>query len=248
MTPEELAKSIDHTLVKAEAKIADIERLCAEAKHYSFASVVVNGHYVPLAVKLLGDSPVKVGTTVGFPLGAQTTRTKVFEADELIDLGAEEIDMVMNVGALLSGDLEEAYVDVRAVVNAARRKEVGLSRAIIVKVIIETGLLTDRHKTAASKLVERAGADFVKTCSSFGPGHATVEDVTLIRSAVSPDTGVKASCGIRTLEQAMALIDAGANRLGTSTGVQIVEELLKQVGPEAAPRREAGTRRAEAQS
>lgn len=224
MRQEELAKSIDHTNVNPDATVKDIERLCAEARKYNFASVVVNPFYINIAYRLVRDSVVKVGAVIGFPFGETTTGAKVHEAREVIDLGADEIDMVMNVGALKSGLYDEVYNDIRAVVEAVRRGEVEAGRDIILKVIIETGLLTDEQKVRASQIVERAGADFVKTNTGFTKGGATIEDVELIRSNVPFEMGIKASGGIRTAQQAIALLNAGASRIGTSSGVQIIEQ------------------------
>ncbi|MDI6715856.1 MAG: deoxyribose-phosphate aldolase [Actinomycetota bacterium] len=237
MRMEELAKSIDHTNLDPDATVKDIEKLCAEAIKYNFASAVVAPFYVNIAYRLLRDSVVKVGTVAGFPFGSTTSGAKVHETREAIDLGADEIDMVMNVGALKSGLYDEVYNDIRAVVEAARRGEVEAGRDIIVKVIIETGLLTNEEKVRAARIVENAGADFVKTNTGFTKGGATVEDVELLRSAVPFEMGIKASGGIRTASQAIALLNAGANRIGTRAGVQIVEQAYGEgyVPPPANP-------------
>lgn len=224
MRQEELSKSIDHTNLNPDATVRDIEQLCAEARKYNFASVVVMPFYVNIAYRLLRDSVVKVATVAGFPFGSTTTGVKVHETRETIDLGADEVDMVMNVGALRSGLYDEVYNDIRAVVEAVRRGEVEAGRDVILKVIIETGLLTDDQKVRAAKIVEQAGADFVKTNTGFTKGGATVEDVELIRSNVPFEMGIKASGGVRTAEQAIALLNAGASRIGTSSGVQIMEQ------------------------
>jgi deoxyribose-phosphate aldolase len=230
MTPSELAKSIDQSLLKPDVSIDEVVNFCEEAKKYNFACVYVNPIYVRTAYDILKNTPIKVGTVIAFPFGATTTEVKVFEADDAIDRGASEIDMVINIGALKSGQPELVYSDIRSVVELARRKEVERGHDIVVKVIIETGYLVDEEKRMAARLVERAAADFVKTSTGFGPTGATVEDVELIRSEVSFDMGIKASGGIRALSQAIALLDAGANRLGTSAGVQIMEELLMKQG------------------
>jgi deoxyribose-phosphate aldolase len=222
---EELAKSIDHTNLNPDATVADVEQLCAEARKYNFASVVIAPFFVNIAHRLLRESMVKVGTVVGFAFGYTTTGAKVHETRETIDLGADEIDMVLNVAALKSGLVNETYNDVRAVVEAARRQEIGAGRDIIVKVIIQADLLTDAEKVQAAQIVERAGADFVKTNTGFTKGGATVEDVELLRANVSFSMGIKASGGIRTAEQAMALLNAGAGRLGTRSGAEIMEQL-----------------------
>ncbi|MBS3909934.1 MAG: deoxyribose-phosphate aldolase [Actinobacteria bacterium] len=226
MKQEELAKSIDHTNLNPDATVKDIERLCVEAHKYNFASVCVNPCNVNIAHRLLHDSAVKVCTVAGFPLGATTSGAKAHEAREVIELGADEIDMVMNIGALKSGLYDEVYTDMRAVVEAARIGEVRAGRDIIIKVIIECGLLTDEQKIRASKIVQEAGGDFVKTSTGFAGSGATIEDVELIRSNVPFDMGIKASAGIKTADQAVALLNAGAGRIGTSSGVKIMEEAL----------------------
>ena len=238
MRREELSKSIDYTNLNPDATVRDIEKLCQEAIKYNFASAVVNPFYVNIAHRLLRDSVVKVGTVVGFPFGETTTGAKVHETREVIDLGADEIDMVMNVGAFKSGLLEEVYHDIRSVVEAVRRQEVEVGRDITLKVIIETGLLSsNEEKIRAAQIVERAGADFVKTNTGFTKGGATVEDVELLRANIPFEMGIKASGGIRTAEQAIALLNAGANRLGTSSGVQIIEQAFGEgyVSPPAKP-------------
>ena len=216
-TGSSLAAVIDHTLLKPEATRADIARLCAEARQYGFASVCVNPCWVPLAFAELAGSEVKVCTVVGFPLGATSTAAKIAETAVALRSGAREIDMVMNVGALRSGDLVTVEQDIAQVVRVAH--EAGA----IVKVILETALLDDAQKVAACTLSKRAGADFVKTSTGFGPGGATVEDVALMRRAVGPEMGVKASGGIRTLADLQSMLAAGATRIGASAGVKIVE-------------------------
>ncbi len=212
---ETMASYIDHTLLKPEATEEQVLKLCAEARRYNFYSVCINSSYVSVAAKTLKGSAVKVCAVVGFPLGAATTATKAFEAREAIENGASEIDMVIHVGALKSGN--ESYVadDIAAVVEAAGGN--------IVKVIIETGLLTDEEKIKACRLVDQAGAHFVKTSTGFGPGGATIADIQLMRETVGLHLGVKASGGVRTPEAARQMIDAGATRIGTSSGIAIVE-------------------------
>ena len=212
-----IAALIDHTLLKPEASESDVRRLCAEAKGYGFASVCINPHWVKLAAAELAGSEVSVCTVVGFPLGANTTATKVFETSEAIARGAREIDMVINVGELKSGNETFVGSDIRAVVEAAHAK------GVIVKVILETALLHDTEKAAACRLAKLADADFVKTSTGFGPGGATVEDVALMRRAVGNQMGVKASGGIRTLEDLKKMVAAGASRIGASASVRIVE-------------------------
>lgn len=213
-----IASYIDHTLLKPEATKEQIVKLCQEAAEYKFASVCVNPAWVAVSAKELENSPVKVCTVIGFPLGASTSETKAFETKDAIEKGAEEIDMVINIGALKSGDSELVKNDIKAVVEAATGKA-------IVKVIIETCLLTDEEKALASSLSKEAGADFVKTSTGFSTGGATIEDVKLMRETVGPDLGVKASGGVRSLEDLQAMVDAGATRIGASSGVQIMQGL-----------------------
>jgi deoxyribose-phosphate aldolase len=212
-----LAKIIDHTLLKPEATADQVARLCDEAREYGFGSVMVNSGYVSLAASKLQGTEVKVGAVVGFPLGATLTSAKVFEAAEAVKLGAREIDMVLNIGALKSGDGDLALQDIRAVADLVHAQKA------LLKVILETGLLTHNEKFAACGISEKAGADFVKTSTGFLGGVATVEDVALMRGAVS--IGVKASGGIRNASDARKMVEAGANRLGTSSGVSIIREL-----------------------
>jgi deoxyribose-phosphate aldolase len=225
-----LAKMIDHTLLKPEATQQEIAQLCFEARKYGFASVCVNPTWVSLCAELLKGSPVKVCTVIGFPLGATSSETKSFETETAIRQGATEIDMVINIGALKARDLDLVARDIRGVVNAAH------PRGAIVKVIIETVLLTDEEKTIASLLSKEAGADFVKTSTGFAGGGATVQDVALMRKAVGPEMGVKASGGVRTFEDAESMIKAGATRIGASAGVKILQGPSKEAsaGKEAA--------------
>ena len=209
---------IDHTLLKPEATKEQIEKLCAEAKEYLFASVCVNPTWVKTSAELLTGTPVKVCTVIGFPLGASTPETKAFETADAISNGAGEIDMVLNIGALKSQDIELVKRDIEAVVNAAKGKA-------IVKVIFETCLLTREEIKLASQLSKDAGADFVKTSTGFSTGGATVEDVALMREVVGPNLGVKASGGVRSLEDVQKMIEAGATRIGASSGVQIAQGL-----------------------
>ncbi len=210
---ENIAAYIDHTLLKPEATRADIVHLCREARQSGFFSVCVNSSYVKIAAAELAGSAVKVCAVVGFPLGASTTATKAFEAAEAVESGAEEIDMVMHLGALKGGDEKYLLEDIAAVVRASGGK--------IVKVIIETGLLNNQEKILACRLASEAGAGFVKTSTGFGPGGATVADIELIRETVGLTQGIKASGGVRTLETALQMIEAGATRIGTSSGITI---------------------------
>jgi deoxyribose-phosphate aldolase len=216
--PLDMAKYIDHTLLAPDATADQIDQLCAEAAEYHFASVCVNPTWVARCAGNLRGSDVKVCTVIGFPLGATTPRTKAMEAREAIRNGAREVDMVLNVGALKSGDHELVLTDIEKVVDSAH--EAG----VIVKVILETVLLTDEEKVIASALSKRAKADFVKTSTGFGGGGATVFDVALMRETVGPDQGVKASGGVRTREDAQDMIAAGATRIGASAGIQIISE------------------------
>jgi deoxyribose-phosphate aldolase len=212
-----IALLIDHTLLKPEATDADIRKLCAEARHYGFASVCVNPCWVPVAAEELIGSTVKVCTVVGFPLGANATEVKSFETGVAMAEGALEIDMVLNIGALRGGMADAVREDIIAVVDTAH-----LGGAIV-KVILETALLTREQKIEACRLAVTAGADFVKTSTGFAASGATVEDVALLRQAVGPALGVKASGGVRTLADLQRMVAAGATRIGTSTGVTIVE-------------------------
>ncbi|CEG29757.1 deoxyribose-phosphate aldolase [Bacillus sp. B-jedd] len=212
-----VARMIDHTILKANATKAEIEKLAQEAKQYKFASVCVNPVWVKTAAELLKDAPeVKVCTVIGFPLGASTPETKAFETKNAIENGATEVDMVINIGALKDGNEELAERDIRAVVDAAKGKA-------LTKVIIETSLLSDEEKVKACELAVKAGADFVKTSTGFSTGGATVEDIRLMRETVGPDIGVKASGGVRSREDALNMIEAGATRIGASSGVAIVK-------------------------
>lgn len=213
-----VAQMIDHTMLKADARKETIVRYCKEAKEYKFASVCVNSAFVPLVAKELEGSGVKTCCVVGFPLGAMLTSAKAFEAAEAVKAGAQEVDMVINISALKDGD--EAFVekDIRAVVEATK----GASKDALVKVIIETCLLTDEEKVKACELSVNAGADFVKTSTGFSTGGATAADVALMKKTVAGKALVKASGGIRTPEEAKALIDAGADRIGAGNGVLLV--------------------------
>lgn len=211
-----LAAMIDHTLLKADATKEDVLKLLEEAKQYKFASVCVNPTWVKTAAQFLNDTPeVKVCTVIGFPLGAATPEVKAFETKNAIENGAAEVDMVINIGALKSKQFDLVQKDIEAVVNEAKEKA-------LVKVIIETCLLTDDEKVKACEIAVKAGADFVKTSTGFSTGGATEEDVQLMRKTVGKEIGVKASGGVRTREDALKMIEAGANRIGASSGVKIV--------------------------
>ncbi len=212
-----IASLIDHTMLRPEATRADIVKLCGEARQYGFATVCINPYWVPLAASELAGSAVKVCTVAGFPLGATSTEAKVAEAAAALRAGAREVDMVINVGALRSGDLDTVKLDIQAVAQVCH------DAGAIVKVILETALLDDAQKTTACGLAQAAGADFVKTSTGFGPAGATVQDIVLMRHAVGPRMGVKAAGGIRTLDDFRAMVAAGANRVGASASVKIVE-------------------------
>lgn len=212
-----IAALIDHTILKPEATRADVIKVCREARQYQFASVCVNPYWVPLVKAELSGSPVKVCTVVGFPLGATSTEAKVAETAAALRAGAQEIDMVINVGALRSGDHEAAKADIAQVVKVTHE-----ARAIV-KVILETALLDDNQKAVACTLSKLAGADFVKTSTGFSTAGATAHDVALMRSVVGPEMGVKASGGIRTLSDLQTMAAAGATRIGASASVKIVE-------------------------
>jgi deoxyribose-phosphate aldolase len=216
--PGNAAALIDHTLLKPDAARADIERLCREAREYRFATVCINPTWVKLAVRLLHGSGVGVCSVVGFPLGATTSDVKNYETRRAIFDGATEIDMVINVGALKSGDLRLVERDIEAVVGPCR--ECG----VLSKVIIEAALLTDEEKVTASTLAKAAGADYVKTSTGFGPGGATAADVALMRRTVGSEMGIKAAGGVRDLDALKAMVEAGATRVGASAGVKIVQE------------------------
>ena len=216
MDKAQIAKMIDHTILKPEATEKEILKLCKEAIEYNFASVCINPSMVPVAATALEGTDVEVCTVIGFPLGATTTEVKAFETKDVIEKGATEVDMVINVGKLKERDLEYVKNDIKAVVEAAKGKA-------LTKVIIETCLLTDEEKVIACQLSKEAGADFVKTSTGFSTGGATAADIKLMRETVGPDMGVKASGGVRTSEDMKAMLEAGANRIGTSGGVALVQ-------------------------
>jgi deoxyribose-phosphate aldolase len=214
-----LAAVIDHTLLKPDATVADITRVCEEAGRFGFATVCVNPCWVALAARLLMESGVRVCTVTGFPLGANATRAKVYEAGIAREQGAAEIDMVLNIGALRGGEHHLVHKDISDVADVVR------GDGGLLKVILETGLLNDQQKVRACRLAVEAGADFVKTSTGFSRGGATVADVRLMRETVGDRAGVKASGGIRTLASLREMLAAGAARVGTSSGVEIIEEL-----------------------
>ncbi|MCA0986096.1 deoxyribose-phosphate aldolase [Guptibacillus algicola] len=213
---KELANMIDHTALKPDTTQKQVEKLCEEAREFNFASVCVNPTWVTLAAEMLKGAEAKVCTVIGFPLGATTTETKSFETKDAIEKGATEVDMVINIAELKAGNDDYIVDDIKAVVEAAKGKA-------LVKVIIETCLLTDEEKKRACELAVKAGTDYVKTSTGFSTGGATVEDIKLMSETVGPNIGVKASGGVRDLEGAQAMIDAGATRIGASAGVKIVQ-------------------------
>jgi deoxyribose-phosphate aldolase len=224
-----VAGLIDHTLLKPDATRAEIETLCREAREYSFATVCLNPTWVPLAARLLRGSPVGVCTVVGFPLGATTPDVKQYETRRVIFDGATEVDMVINVGALKSGDVRTVQVDIEAVVDVCR------AAGVVSKVIIETALLTDEEKVTSCTLAKAAGATFVKTSTGFARSGATPADVALMRRVVGAGMGVKAAGGVRDLSGAQEMVKAGATRIGASAGVKIVQEAKGQPATMSAP-------------
>lgn len=216
---EHVARMMDHTLLRPDATQNEVFKLCNEALQYNFASVCVNPTWVALCADMLAGSPVKVCTVIGFPLGATLTDVKAYEAAQAIANGAREVDMVQNVGALKSGDYDLVAGDVAAVVRTAH--DLGAT----VKVIIETALLTEEEKIKSCEIAQAAGADYVKTSTGFAAGGATASDVALMRRVVGSSTGVKASGGIRTAQDALAMIEAGASRLGVSASIKILDQL-----------------------
>lgn len=218
-----IASMIDHAVLKPDAADLDVERECAIARKYKVASICVKPSHVEYAAKLLKDSTVKVSTVIGFPHGTTTTRCKVAEAQEAIENGASELDMVLNIGKLLSRDFDYVEKDIRSVVDEAHCK------GAIVKVILETALLNDEMKVAACKISDKCGADYVKTSTGFNGRGADLKDITLMKSSVSDKVGIKASGGIKNFEQAVAFAKAGCTRLGTSSTIDIVGEGVESI-------------------
>jgi len=220
VTKRQLERMIDSTNLRPDATTEDIKKLCRDAKKYNFASVCVNPCFVSLAADLLISVEVKVCCAIGFPLGAATPESKVFEAKDAVRNGADEIDMVINIGALKDKKYEIVKKEIKDIVDVVGK--------VVVKVIIETCYLTDEEKIKACLIAKEAGAHFVKTSTGFGPKGATAEDVALMRKTVGPNMGIKASGGIRTVDDAVKMINAGANRIGTSRAVEIVEGIEQQ--------------------
>lgn len=217
---KDLSTYFDHTFLKPTATVTDIEKICAEAVQYGFASVCINPCHVKTASNFLRDDSVKVCSVIGFPLGSTQSETKMIEAMRAVEKGADELDMVVNIGALKAGDMNIFLNDILLTVEGAD--------GVPVKAIIETGCLTDEEKELACRMAVKAGASFVKTCTGFGPGKAEISDIILMRSVVGPDIGVKASGGVKNYEQAVALIKAGANRIGSSASVEIVKGIVNE--------------------
>ena len=225
LTKEQLAKTIDQTLLNPVATPRDIENLCVNAKREHFAAVVVNPSYVVQAHRILGNTDVKVCSVIGYPLGANTIETKVFEARDCIKKGAGELDVVINLSALKNGNYEYIEKELSVLISVIRREQIAeYNRHINIKIIIETGILSKDEIRKVSSIIERSGSDFIKTSTGFGVKGVELDDVRLIREVVTRNIGVKASGGIRTFEDAQALIDAGATRLGTSSGINILKE------------------------
>ena len=234
MHAEELAKTIDHTLLRPDTTAKDVERLCNEAAKYHFAAACIFQHFVPLASSILKSCDVKVCTVISFPFGADAARTKVVAAVDAVGAGADEIDVVMNVPAMVSGDFGYVRDELLSVVRGVRMKSVNSGKGhTIVKVVIETCYLTNKMKRLACKIVEQTGADFVKTSTGFGPRGATTQDVELLRDCLDEHMGVKASGGIRTFRDVELMINAGAARIGTSAGPEIMREFMGVVESEA---------------
>lgn len=217
MKKQEIAKYIDHTALKAETSLSDIEKLCREAVEYGFASVMVNPCNVAVAAKATAGSLVKVGTVIGFPLGANTTSTKVFEAEDAVKNGAHEVDMVINIGRFKEKKYDYVQEDIAAVARAMKGKA-------LLKVIVETGFLDDFEVTKVCEIVRDAGADFIKTSTGFSQGGATVHNIELMKGILGNSLGIKASGGVKNYEQAVAMIKAGATRIGASAGIAIIQE------------------------
>ena len=227
MQPEEIAKTIDHTLLRPEATAADVEMLCREAARFHFAAVCIFPHYVSMAASLLKGTDVKTCTVISFPYGADTQRIKALAADDAVHRGADEVDVVINISAFLSGEFGLVRDELTAVARAARVRGVNMARGqVIVKAIIETCYLDEKLKRLACKICEQAGVDFVKTSTGVGPHGATVKDVELLRDCLDAHIGVKASGGIRTADDLERMVSAGAVRVGTSAGASIMKESL----------------------
>lgn len=231
LTREQLAKTIDQTLLNPVATPKDINKLCMNAKEEHFAAVVINPTNVVQAVKILGSTDVKICAVIGYPLGANTIETKIFESRDCINKGVGELDVVINLGAVKSGNYEYIERELSVLVSVIRREQIAeYNRHISIKVIIETGILSKDEVKEVCSIIERSGADFIKTSTGFGVKGVELDDVRLIRGVVTRNIGVKASGGIRTFKDAQALIDAGATRIGTSSGINIIKEYITIFG------------------
>ena len=224
----EFAKMIDHSIVKAQATDQDVKRYCEEAKTYGFGGIAVNPVYVAYAKELLKGTDIKVDATVGFPFGAQCLEAKIVETKKVLSDGADELDIVMNIGKFRSGDYDYVENELRQIIETAKEEGEKLGKNIVTKVIIEIGYLTDDEIITASRIVSKAGADFVKTATGFGPRGPTLKDIELIKKGISGKTQIKAAQGIRTLKQALEFVKAGVKRLGISTSVNIIKEFTSE--------------------
>jgi deoxyribose-phosphate aldolase len=231
LTREQLAKTIDQTLLRPTAIVREVQGLCMTAKKNHFAAVVVNPSYVPLAKRLLEGSDVKICSVVGYPMGANTIETKVFEAKDNIKKGADELDVVINFGMIKSGNFDYLEREISIIVSVIRREQMAeYNKHINIKIVIEAGALVKEEIVKICKIVEESGSDFIKTATGFGTRGVELDDVRLIREVVTRNIGVKAAGGIRTFKDAQALVDAGATRLGTSSGLNIIEEYSELFG------------------
>jgi deoxyribose-phosphate aldolase len=231
LTREQLAKTIDQTLLRPTATVREVQGLCMTAKKNHFAAVVVNPSYVPLAKRLLEGSDVKICSVVGYPMGANTIETKVFEAKDNIKKGADELDVVINFGMIKSGNFDYLEREISIIVSVIRREQMAeYNKHINIKIVIEAGALVKEEIVKICKIVEESGSDFIKTATGFGTRGVELDDVRLIREVVTRNIGVKAAGGIRTFKDAQALVDAGATRLGTSSGLNIIEEYSELFG------------------
>lgn len=220
--PRALAQAIDYALLRPDAMLTDLEQACSDARRYGFAALMVNSCHVKRAAELLSGSEVKVGSVVGFPLGASTTTVKIVEAMESMKNGAQELDIVMNIGMLKSGRYDLVEIDIKNII--------AMTPGVLHKVIVETGYLTRQELERASRIALLSGAEFIKTCTGFGPRGATTEDIITIRGTVGSSCLIKASGGIRDLDTAIKMLEAGADRVGTSSGPGIMEEFLSRLG------------------
>jgi deoxyribose-phosphate aldolase len=231
LTREQLAKTIDQTLLSPTATLQAVHGICVTAKRNHFAAVCINPSYIPIAKKVLSGSDVKICSVVGYPLGANSIETKVFEARDNVKKGADELDVVVNIGMIKSGNYSYIEKEIGIIISVIRREQMAeYNKHINVKIVIENGSLTKEEVKKVCKIVEESGADFIKTSTGFGVRGVELDDVRLIREVVTRNIGVKAAGGIKTFKDAQALIDAGATRLGTSSGINIIEEYIELFG------------------